>query len=122
MSLRDFLLEFSTHPEIRRMVSGSSAARRLSRRWVAGETLEDALAAVAALNAEGISATLDHLGENVATAKEARAACDTYLKMLDEIHQRGLDCNVSLKLTAMGLDLDPALCRAHLTEILVRAG
>ena len=45
-----------------------------------------------------------------ATAKEARVACDTYLKMLDEIHRRGLDCNISLKLTAMGLDLDPALC------------
>jgi proline dehydrogenase len=122
MSLRDVLLEFSTHPEIRRMVSGSAAARRLSKRWVAGEKLEDALSAVAELNAAGISATLDHLGENVATAKEARAACDVYLKMLDEIHNRGLDCNVSLKLTALGLDLDPNLCRGQLSEILTKAG
>ena len=122
MSLRDFLLEFSTHPEIRRMVSSSAAARRLSKRWVAGEKLEDALAAVAELNAAGISATLDHLGENVATVKEARTACDVYSKMLDEIHQRGLDCNISLKLTSMGLDLDPGLCREHLAEILAKAG
>lgn len=103
------------------MISTSSSARRLSRRWVAGETLEEALTAVAELNAAKISATLDHLGENVSSAKEAQATRDIYLKMLDEIHNRGLDCNVSVKLTAMGLDVSTDLCREHLTEILTKA-
>jgi proline dehydrogenase len=93
----------------------------LSKRWIAGETLDDALAAVAALNKESLTATLDHLGENVLTAKEARAECDWYLKMLDEIHHRGLDCNVSVKLTAMGLDVSRDLCFTHLSEVLERA-
>jgi proline dehydrogenase len=122
MSFRSVVLHFSTHPEIRRMVSDSAAARRLSRRWVAGEKLEEALTAIAAVNAAGLSATLDHLGENVNTQKEARAACDMCLRMLEAIHDRGLDCNVSLKLTQLGLDQSVEVCRQHLSEILTKAG
>jgi len=121
MVFRNFILHFAMHPEIRRMFTDSKGARRLSRRWVAGEKLEDALQVVATLNASGLSATLDHLGENVNTPKEARAACDTVLDMLDAIHQRGLDCNVSLKLTQLGLDLSLDMCRQHLCEILSKA-
>lgn len=103
------------------MVSNSAAGRRLSKRWVPGEKLEDALAAVKELNAAGITATLDHLGENVATRTEAATARDVYLRMLDEIQRSGLQSHVSVKLTQMGLDLSPDLCRENLEMILKRA-
>ncbi len=90
-------------------------------RFVAGETLDAAMAAVADLNSRGISATLDHLGESVTEAAEARAAADSYLDLLDAIQRSGVDANVSLKLTAMGLAIDPALAEANLRRILARA-
>lgn len=90
-------------------------------RFVAGETLDSAMAAVADLNSRGISATLDHLGESVTEAAEARAAADSYLDLLDAIQRSGVDANVSLKLTAMGLAIDPALAEANLRRILARA-
>jgi proline dehydrogenase len=121
MFFRNFILHFAMHPEIRRMFTDSQAARRLSRRWVPGEKLEEALQVVATLNAAGLSGTLDHLGENINTEQEARAACDTVLAMLDALHDRGLDCNVSLKLTQLGLDLSQDMCRRHLSEILLKA-
>jgi proline dehydrogenase len=117
MSFRAIVLRVAQHPWIRRTIADSQAARRLSSRWVPGETIEDALAAVKELNSAGISASLDHLGENVASEAEAREAAQVYVQMLDEIHRRGLNCNVSVKLTQMGLDISPDLCRENLTAI-----
>jgi proline dehydrogenase len=121
MSFRAIVLHIAHHPWIRRVAADSKAARRLSKRWVPGETIVDALAAVKELNDAGISATLDHLGENVASEAESREAAAVYLQMLDEIHRRGLNCNVSVKLTQMGLDISLDLCRQNLTAILDRA-
>jgi proline dehydrogenase len=121
MSFRAVVLQITQHPLIRRVMAGSKAARRLSKRWVPGETLEEALSAVKELNAAGITASLDHLGENVASEAEARAAAQVYLQMLDEIHQRGLESHVSVKLTQMGLDISSDLCRENLTAIVQRA-
>ena len=97
----------------------SSLARRLSTRFVAGETLEDALAVARKLNAEGISVTLDHLGESVSTLEEAAEARDVYLRTLNALHGNGIEGNVSLKLTQFGLDLCAEQCLANV-EILVR--
>jgi len=83
--------------------------RRMSSRFVAGMTAESALAAAAAMNREGISATLDLLGESVTDPAQAQASADIYLSLLDEISARGLKANVSVKLTQVGMDLDPAL-------------
>src|ERR1035438_4205263 len=121
MSFRAIVLHIAHHPWIRRVAADSKAARRLSKRWVPGETLEDALAAVKELNDAGITASLDHLGENVASEAEARAAAEVYLQMLDEIHRRGLQSHVSVKLTQMGLDLSGDLCRELLAAIVQRA-
>jgi proline dehydrogenase len=121
MSFRAVVLHITQHPLIRRVIADSQAARRLSKRWVPGEALEDALAAVKDLNAAGITASLDHLGENVASEAEARAAAQVYLQMLDEIHRRGLESHVSVKLTQMGLDISSDLCRENLTAIVQRA-
>ncbi|HEX6288440.1 MAG TPA: proline dehydrogenase family protein [Herpetosiphonaceae bacterium] len=96
----------------------SRLSRPLARRFVAGETAEQAFDAVAQLNSQGALVTLDYLGENVTSAAEAAAVRQTYIGLLDEIGQRGLKCNVSLKLTALGLDVSRSTCEANLRAIL----
>ena len=96
------------------------AARGFVRRFVAGPRLEDALAVVARLNADGIDALVTHLGENVATAQDAAHAADAYLEMLDQIARRSLRAVPSLKLTHLGLDLDESVCRSNLERVAAR--
>jgi proline dehydrogenase len=119
--LRASLLWLSEQPRIFRFVRGNGLARRFASRFVAGETVEAAVAALRDLNAANLSASLDLLGESVQHAEEARHACDTYLKTLNRIHEAGADANVSVKLTQMGLDIDEALCVANLREIIGKA-
>src|SRR5678815_2819866 len=99
----------------------SSVAQRLSRRFVAGETLEQALAVARRLNSEGITVTLDHLGESVSTLAEAAEARDVYLRALDAIHENGIQGNVSLKLTQFGIDLSHGECEANVERLVKRA-
>src|ERR1035437_9777401 len=99
----------------------SSLARRLSSRFVAGETLDQALAVARKLNAEGITVTLDHLGESVSTLEEAAEARDVYLRTLNAIHANGIQGNVSLKLTQFGLDLSYDQCLANVDQLVRRA-
>jgi proline dehydrogenase len=119
--LRSALLYLSGQPQIFRFVRNNRLAKSLANRFVAGETLDTALAAVARLNARGITASLDLLGESVHNETEARAAGDEYVRMLDRIHERKADANVSVKLTAMGLDISEDLCVATMHRILQRA-
>jgi proline dehydrogenase len=119
--LRSTLLYLSQQPGVFRFVRNNRLAKSFARRFVAGETLDEALTAVRALNARGISASLDLLGESVTNAQEARSARDAYLGMLDRIHETGIDANVSVKLTAMGLDVSADLCVELMREILGRA-
>src|SRR6266508_2608791 len=119
--LRAGLLWLSEQPRIFRFVRGNGLARRFASRFVAGETVESAVAALRELNGAGVSATLDLLGESVEHAAEARHARDIYLQTLDRIRIAGADANVSVKLTQMGLDVDEALCVANLRAILARA-
>jgi proline dehydrogenase len=99
----------------------SSLARRLSTRFVAGETLEEALAVARKLNSEGITVTLDHLGESVSTLAEAAEARDVYLRTLDAIHGNAIQGNVSLKLTQFGLDLSEEQCLANVDRLVQHA-
>ena len=119
--LRTTLLYLSNQPRVFRFVRNNRLAKHFASRFVAGETVEDALAAARALNAKGITASLDFLGESVYTEKEARVARDAYLTLLDRIQQSRLQANVSVKLTAMGLDIDHELCVAIMQDILGRA-
>jgi proline dehydrogenase len=96
-------------------------ARKFALRFVAGETPDQAIRAVSALNAKGIRASLDHLGENVTRPHEAVAAADSYIDILNLIASTGVDSNVSLKLTQMGLDIDEELCLDNVCRILKRA-
>jgi proline dehydrogenase len=114
-------LYLSNQQRVFRFVRNNRLAKRFARRFVAGETLADALAAVRALNAKGISASLDLLGESVTNEREARAAGTAYLDMLDRIHEHGLNANVSVKLTAMGLDVSEELCVSIMHDVLGRA-
>ena len=119
--LRSSLLYLSNQPKIFRFVRHNKLAKRFASRFVAGETLDEALAAVRALNARGITASLDLLGESVTNEREARAAASEYLTILDRIHQQKLKANVSVKLTAMGLDISEELCVAIMHDVLGRA-
>jgi proline dehydrogenase len=119
--LRSALLYLSSQPQIFKFVRHNRVAKSFANRFVAGETLDTAMAAVARLNARGISASLDLLGESVHNEAEARAAGSEYLAMLDRIHKAKANANVSVKLTAMGLDVSEELCIAIMHKILQRA-
>lgn len=95
-----------------------SLVRIFSSRYVAGETLEEALAVVRGLNREGCMATLDVLGEDVTRLEETEETVDEYVRALDTIAREGLDSNVSVKLTAFGLKIDPERCRRQLGRVL----
>ncbi len=95
--------------------------RRIASRYVAGETLVQALETVRQLNAEGCMATLDVLGEDVLRKEESDRTVSEYLRALDGIASEGADSNVSVKLTALGLKLDPQHCRGEFTKIVERA-
>ena len=91
--------------------------RTIASRYVAGESLEEALATVRDLNREGCMATLDVLGEDITRREETEQTVLEYRRALEEIGARGLDSNISVKLTALGLKLDPEFCRAQFDRI-----
>jgi proline dehydrogenase len=95
----------------------SAIARRLSSRFIAGNTLDDALAVCRKTHAEGISVTLDYLGESVRSLDEAAACRDMCLRALHGLRDAGLEPNVSLKLTQFGLDLDAEACEANVAAL-----
>jgi proline dehydrogenase len=95
--------------------------RRLSAPYIAGPTLDDAVRVVGGLNAEGKMATIDVLGEEVATPAEASDIQRAYHRVLERIEQEGLDANVSVKLTGLGLELDEELCRENLEAVVADA-
>ncbi len=118
---RKTLLYLSGQPKVFRFVRNNRLAKGFASRFVAGETVDAIVPAVRALNERGITVSLDLLGESVHTADEARAGADEYVALLDRIAAEGLDANVSLKLTAMGLDVDEALCLENMGRILKKA-
>lgn len=118
--LRDTLLYLSEQPTLKRLLSGRMA-RPLVRRFVAGETLNDAMDAVRRLNDAGLTASLDYLGESVNRAEDAGAAALQYITILHAIERQGARANASLKLTQMGLDVDRALCVRNVERIIAQA-
>ncbi len=96
--------------------------RRVARRFVAGEQLPEALDAIHTLARDGLTATLDFLGEGVATPARAEESGQAYLRILDAVHGNGVESHLSLKLTQLGLDMDEALCGRLMRRILDRAG
>jgi len=119
--LRAILLYLSKAPWARRLVTGWKFARRAASRFVAGDRLEEAIAAIQRLNQKGLYATLDHLGENVTKPEEARRAADDYLTLMGRICEAGVKSNASLKLSQLGLALDYDLCLDNIRRIVRKA-
>lgn len=119
--LRAVFLWLSEQPRIFRFVRKNRLARKLASRFVAGETIDEAMAPVRELNASNLSASLDLLGESVLHAEEAQRACQIYLELLARIHRAGANANVSVKLTQMGLDIDEQLCVNNMRAIIGKA-
>ena len=119
--LRQSILWLSQQNGIFNFVRSNGLARKFASRFVAGETIDQGVAAAAELHARGITSSLDLLGESVSKPDEAVAAKNEYLLMLDRLAASGAEVNVSVKLTQMGLDIDEALCERNMREILDKA-
>ena len=115
--LRAALIRLSESKRLGRWATHNRVSRRVARRWVAGESLDDAVTAARALNRLGFPVTLDFLGENVSNKDGAIRAANIYISMYDRIAAEGLNGNVSLKLTQLGLDLDEAFCESLVRRI-----
>jgi len=105
----------------RQLITRLPLARSMSSRFVAGDTPADAMAAIRALNARGINATLDHLGESVSNQAEATRAADDYVHVLGQIHANAVRSNVSVKLSQFGLDLDVDFCAQNARRVVAEA-
>ncbi|HZU04658.1 MAG TPA: proline dehydrogenase family protein [Chloroflexota bacterium] len=122
MSLwRSVVLGLASQPPVQRFVVSHELARPLRERFVAGETLEQALTVAGALNRAGFRVTLDHLGEEVLEPAAADRATDDYLALVAAIRREGVASGISIKLSQLGLRLDPAACQARLERLLAAA-
>jgi proline dehydrogenase len=119
--LRSTLIALSRNPSLRRFAESSRIGGKMSARFVAGTTVAQVLEAASSVNRQGISTSLDSLGENVHSPQEAQHSADIYHQLLDAIQQRSLDANVSVKLTQMGMDLDPELAYSIVAALVQHA-
>jgi proline dehydrogenase len=119
--LRAAFISLSESKSLRATAEKTWIGQRLSRRFVAGTTIEDALAVTRATNRLGLSVSVDNLGENVTNADEARHSAQLYHQMLDQMSAQGLNANVSLKLTHMGLDVDENLAYGIVSQLVQHA-
>jgi len=121
MGLRGLLLWLSNRPANGQRLDCLPLSRRVVRRFVAGETVDDAVAALSRLDGTGLLSAVTYLGENVATPKAAAAAADTYCRLLEQIHARRLPTTPSVKLTHLGLDLGEEIARENVERVMERA-
>lgn len=119
--LKNTLLYMAHNESMRKFVMSNQATRKVSQRFVAGEKLEEAIDVTRTLNQKGLHVSLDHLGENVTDEQEAQATTRGYMEILDRIKGAGVDANISIKLTALGLDISQGLCERHVTQLLEHA-
>ena len=119
--LRSILIYLSRAGWAQRLVTGWGFARKAASRFVAGETVQDAIRIVRELNVKGIFATLDRLGEHTSNLDEANASSDAIVDVLNEIDKAGVKGNISIKLTQIGVGLDEEICRQNLIRILEQA-
>jgi proline dehydrogenase len=120
--MRNALLAASQSTWLRQRAPRLKFVRRTVARFMPGETFDDAVAASRQLQSEGIGAVFTQLGENVASAAQARVVTEHYRAVLERIHREQLPAEISVKLTHLGLDVSPEICYANLREILENAG
>jgi proline dehydrogenase len=119
--LRSILIALSRNSSLRNFAENSTLGGRMSSRFVAGTSVEEVLAAATAVNSHAMSTTLDSLGENAHSPQQAKQAAEVYHRLLDAVEQRQLDANISVKLTQMGMDLDPELAFATVAALVEHA-
>jgi proline dehydrogenase len=119
--LRALLIWLSESRGLRRFAERSSLGQRVSGRFVAGTTPEEVLTVARNLNSAGLGVSIDNLGENVTTPEEARQSAALYHQLLSEISARHLSANISVKLTHMGLDVDPRLAFENVSALVAQA-
>lgn len=119
--LRHFFIALSKSPQMQDLIINIPVSRRMARRFVAGETLDDGIASIRSVNASGMLATVDYLGEHVTNEAEATVNADEYIRALQAIQQAGVKANVSVKLTAMGLAVDDEFCYRNVRRIVQKA-
>ena len=119
--LKESLLALSESSTAKRVITRAPVSRSLAQRFVAGDTLEEAVDAARVLNRAGMSVSLDFLGESVGTREEAEAATDMAIRIVETIAREGLEANLSIKPTQLGLDIDEAFCRGNVELVLQRA-
>ncbi|ADW69611.1 proline dehydrogenase family protein [Granulicella tundricola] len=119
--LRSFFISMSQNKSLRAFSEKSAVGKKLSSRFVAGMTVAAALEAAEQMNREGLAVSLDSLGESVMDEAHAHASAAIYHEVLDAIQQRGLNANVSVKLTQMGMDLDPSLAESIVAGMIIHA-
>jgi len=118
--LKATLLKAAGSASLKRLVTRNPVARRVAGRFIAGDTLDEAERAIRTLNDRGVSVALDYLGENTESEAQARESTGAYLAALDRIQEGALDANISVKLTAMGLDLRQELALEEATRVAAR--
>jgi proline dehydrogenase len=121
MVVRQALFHLSQETHLKSFATGNAYARSMALRFVAGESFADAATTVAQINRQGMSATLDHLGENVTTRADAEQATEDCIAALVGIRERNIECNLSVKMTQFGLDVDGGLSEANLARVLRQA-
>jgi proline dehydrogenase len=119
--MRTIFLFLSDNRQLKQWTSQSRLAKIAARRFVAGDTIDDAIAVIRDAGRRGLRTTLDHLGENTETEAQAIAAADDYLVALDHIAATGVQSYVSVKLTQLGLDLGTDFCRENVARVAARA-
>jgi proline dehydrogenase len=119
--MRKVLLAGSTNPWLRKRATRTAFVRRSVSRFMPGEQIDDAIRAAAELKPQGITTILTKLGENLTAVEEAEEVTRHYLDALDRIATAGLDAEISVKPTQLGLDLDRALCERNLDRLIARA-
>ena len=117
MLTRSALIYLSRQEGLKEFAAHFKPFRKMTTRFVAGETIAEAVAAIRELNAAACSASFDHLNESVANAEEAEKEIDEYLRILEQIDQTGINSNVSIKLTQFGLELDPELAYTNARSV-----
>lgn len=122
MILKSILLKAAESKRVEQFVRTNRWASEMTRRFVAGETIPEAVEVVQALNQQGKVATLAYLGESVQDTAMVETMLETYLQLLDAIKQNGLKANISVKLTALGLDISEELCVLNMQKLLEAAG
>lgn len=120
MATKSAFLYLSTSERFKKFLTRFQSFNNVTHRFVAGEDVADAVDAIRQLNRQGISASFDHLGESITSEAETRTEVNEYVHVLESIHESGLDSNVSVKLTQLGLDVSPDLCYAN-TRTIVEA-